>query len=109
MRILLDENMPRKLVAALRAAGQEVDSVHTLHLDGVSNGLLLRRASSHYDLVFTRDLDFAVKARKHKPVATSKVLCVALPQQPQDALVADFMRAFRKTNWSNYRNGDHWP
>lgn len=109
MKILLDENMPRKLVAALRAEGHDVDSVHTLHLDGASNGALLRRASSHYDLVFTRDTDFVLKARQSKPTTGSKVLCVTLAQQPQEAFIAEFMRAFRKTNWSDYRSGADWP
>ena len=109
MKILLDENMPHKLVVALRAEGHNADSVHTLHLDGTSNGALLRRASSHYDLVFTRDADFAVKARQSKPAIAPKVLCVTLAQQPQETFVAEFVRLFRRTNWSDYRNGDDWP
>lgn len=32
--------MPRKLVAALRAEGQEVESVQTLRLQGLENGKL---------------------------------------------------------------------
>lgn len=38
MRILLDENMPRKLLAALASEGHEVDSVKTLQLAGIDNG-----------------------------------------------------------------------
>jgi hypothetical protein len=34
VRILLDENLPRKLVAALRGEGHEVESVHTLRMQG---------------------------------------------------------------------------
>jgi hypothetical protein len=30
VKILLDENMPHKLVAALRTEGHDADSVHTL-------------------------------------------------------------------------------
>ncbi len=40
MKLLLDENLPRKLVAALRAEGHEVESVHTLQLQGLENGRL---------------------------------------------------------------------
>ena len=40
MRILLDENMPRKLLAALVAEGHEVDSVKSLQLAGIDNGAL---------------------------------------------------------------------
>lgn len=40
MKILLDENMPRKLLGALIAEGQEVDSVKSLKLQGIDNGAL---------------------------------------------------------------------
>jgi hypothetical protein len=35
VRILLDENMPRKLLAALAAEGHEVESVKSLQLVGI--------------------------------------------------------------------------
>ena len=38
VRILLDENMPRKLRDALVAEGHEVHSVRSLRLDGIDNG-----------------------------------------------------------------------
>ena len=38
--ILLDENMPRKLLAALVAEGHEVDSVKSPQLAGIDNGAL---------------------------------------------------------------------
>ena len=41
MKIFLDENLPRKLVDVLRAEGHEVESVHTLHLQGLANGYFL--------------------------------------------------------------------
>ncbi|MEI7936868.1 MAG: DUF5615 family PIN-like protein [Verrucomicrobiota bacterium] len=44
MRILLDENLPRKLVNALRAEGHEVESVHTLRMQGLDNGALYQLA-----------------------------------------------------------------
>jgi hypothetical protein len=40
VKILLDENLPRKLVEALRAEGHTVESVHTLKMDGLDNGKL---------------------------------------------------------------------
>ena len=39
MRILLDENMPRKLLAALAAEAHEVESVKSLKLAGIDNGM----------------------------------------------------------------------
>jgi predicted nuclease of predicted toxin-antitoxin system len=35
VRILLDENLPRKLAQALAAEGHDVESVHTLRLAGI--------------------------------------------------------------------------
>ena len=58
MRILLDENMPRKLLAALVAEGHEVDSVKSLQLAGIDNGTLYQMAASNYDFCFTRDGEF---------------------------------------------------
>lgn len=57
MKILLDENLPRKLVNALRAEGHEVESVHTLRMEGLDNGQLYRFALANFELCLTRDLD----------------------------------------------------
>lgn len=57
MRIL-DENMPRKLLAALVAEGHEVDSVKSLQLQGIDNGALYQLAASNYDLVLRLTLSF---------------------------------------------------
>ena len=46
MKILIDENLPRKLVATLRAEGYEVESVHTLHLQGLEWRYLEKHATS---------------------------------------------------------------
>jgi predicted nuclease of predicted toxin-antitoxin system len=54
VRILLDENMPRKLRDALIAEGHEVDSVRSLRMDGIDNGALYELAARDYDLCFTR-------------------------------------------------------
>ena len=43
MKIFLDENLPRKLVDVLRAEGHDVESVHTLLLQGLANGKLYER------------------------------------------------------------------
>ena len=63
MKILLDENLPRKLVATLRTEGYEVESVHTLRLQGLENGKLYEFAREGFDLCFTRDGGFANAVR----------------------------------------------
>ena len=67
MKILLDENLPRKLVPALRAEGHEVESVHTLRMQGLDNGKLYQFAIQNFDLCFTRDFGFANNTRQTKP------------------------------------------
>ena len=50
MKIFLDENLPRKLVDVLRAEGHDVESVHTLRLQGLANGKLYEFAKEGFDL-----------------------------------------------------------
>ena len=109
MRILLDEDLPRKLVAALRAEGHEVESVHTLRKEGMDNGGLFLFAIANFELCFTRDFGFAHNARQGSTPAQFKLLRVTLTQKPQDEFVADFISAFRACNWTQFQHGDDWP
>ena len=80
MKILLDENLPRKLVAALRAEGQEVESVHTLRMQGLDNGKPYQFAIQNFELCFTPDFGFTNNVRQGQPPAKFKLLRVTLPQ-----------------------------
>lgn len=109
MKILLDENLPHKLVAALRAEGHEVESVHTLRLQGLENGSLYEFACDNFDLCLTRDAGFAHNVRQKAQPLRLKLLRVVLLQKPQDDFVLDFMAAFRLSDWARFNNGDDWP
>jgi predicted nuclease of predicted toxin-antitoxin system len=109
VRILLDENLPHKLVAALRAEGQIVESVHTLRMEGLDNGKLYEFAIQNFDVCFTRDFGFANNVRQIKPPPGFKLLRVTLPQKPQDEFVDDFIAAFRKEGIDQHEHGDDWP
>jgi predicted nuclease of predicted toxin-antitoxin system len=109
VKILLDENLPRKLVAALRAEGHEVESVHSLRMQGLDNGKLYQFAIQSFDMCFTRDFGFINNVRQGTPPAKFKLLRVTLPQKPQDEFVADFISAFRTSNWTRFTHGDDWP
>ena len=109
MRILIDENLPRKLVAALRAEGHDVESVHTLNLEGLANGKLYEFARDTFDLCFTRDEGFANSIRQLMHTSRLKLLWVTLKQKPQDGFVLDFVSACRVSDWTQFRNGDDWP
>jgi predicted nuclease of predicted toxin-antitoxin system len=109
VKILLDENLPRKLVAALRAEGHEVESVHTLRMQGLDNGKLYQFAIQNFELCFTRDFGFTNNVRQGQPPAKFKLLRVTLPQKPQDEFVTDFISAFRACDLTGYQHGDDWP
>jgi predicted nuclease of predicted toxin-antitoxin system len=109
VKILLDENLPRRLVAALRAEGHEVESVHTLRLQGLENGKLYEFARDTFDLCFTRDRGFAESIKKPSQPKRLKLLRVTVPQKRQDDFVLDFLSAFRQFDWARLRNGDDWP
>jgi len=91
VRILLDENMPRKLLAALVAEGHDVDSVKSLLLQGIDNGTLYQMAASDYDLCFTRDAEFASRIRQSKPAVRLKLVRVIILQTRQDEFVQQFL------------------
>ena len=109
MKILLDENLPRKLVTALRGEGHEVESVHTLRMQGLDNGKLYRFAIQNFDVCFTRDFGFTNNVRQGSPPANFKLLRVTLPQKPQDEFIADFLAVFRATDLKQFQLGDDWP
>jgi predicted nuclease of predicted toxin-antitoxin system len=109
VKILLDENMPRKLLTALIAEGHEVHSVSSLHMDGIDNGSLYELATREYDLCFTRDAEFANRVRESTTATHLKLLRVVIAQTQQEEFVSQFVAAFRQTDWAEYANGDDWP
>jgi len=109
VKILLDENLPRKLVVALRAEGHDVESVHTLRMQGLDNGRLYQIAIAKFDLCFTRDFGFVNNVRQGKIPARFKLLRVTLPQKPQDEFIKDFLAALRATDLKQFQHGDDWP
>jgi len=109
VKILLDENLPRKLVAALRAEGHEVESVITLRMQGLDNGSLYQFAIQNFEVCFTRDFGFINNVRQGKPSARFKLLRVTLEQKPQDEFVKDFIAALRAADLNGYQHGDDWP
>ena len=109
MKILLDENLPRKLVAALRAEGHEAESVHTLRMQGLDNGKLYHFALENFEVCFTRDFGFINNVRQNPAPPKFKLLRVTLAQKPQDEFIADFIAAFRAIDLKQFQHGDDWP
>jgi predicted nuclease of predicted toxin-antitoxin system len=109
VKILLDENLPRKLVAALRAEGHEVESVITLRMQGLDNGKLYQLAIQNFEVCFTRDFGFINNVRQGKPPEKFKLLRVTLAQKPQDEFTKDFIAAFRAADLTRFQHSDAWP
>jgi hypothetical protein len=96
-------------VAALRAEGHDVESIHTLRLQGLENGKLYEFARDSFDLRFTRDAGFANNVRQGAPPSQLKLLRVTVPQKPQDEFVLDFISVFRASDWTQFGHADDWP
>ena len=109
MKILLDENLPRKLVAALRAEGHEVESVITLRMQGLDNGRLYKFAIQNFEVCFTRDFGFANNVRQGKQPEKFKLLRVTLEQKPQDEFIKDFIKAFHAADLNKFQHANDWP
>jgi predicted nuclease of predicted toxin-antitoxin system len=109
VKILLDENLPRKLVAALHAEGHEVESVITLRMQGLDNGRLYQFAIQKFEVCFTRDFGFINNARQGSLPEKFKLLRVTLEQKPQDEFIKDFIAAFRAADLNKFQHGDDWP
>jgi len=109
MRIFLDENMPQRLLGALRALGHEVESVNTLAWTGVANGELYGRVVDDFDLLFTKDEEFARRSGASLPQGRVRVLRVTLRQQPQETYVAEFLLYFQQSDLDQFACGDAWP
>ena len=107
MRILLDENMPHKLLAALTADVMKSTQFSRSNCR-IDNGALYEFAATNYDLCFTRDADFSRRVQS-KPSARLKLVHVIIPQTRQDEFVEQFLLAFRDTDWSGHKSGADWP
>jgi len=87
VRILLDENLPESLAAALQQLGHHVDTLNSLRLKGLDNGTLYRKIAQAYDLCFTRDAGLVHNVRQTPEASNSKLWRVLLPQQPAHPFV----------------------
>ena len=107
MKILLDENLPESLVAALQRLGHQVDSVNSLRL--IDNGTLYRQIAQSYELCFTKDAGFAHNVQRMRQPSQVKVLRVVIPQQAARRFAENFIVRFQKSDWARYSNGADWP
>lgn len=58
MRILVDENIPRMTVGALRETGHDVEDIRGTSLQGMTDEDLMRLAQREQRLLITTDKDW---------------------------------------------------
>jgi predicted nuclease of predicted toxin-antitoxin system len=84
MRLILNENIPRIVVEALRAGGHDVLSVKEM-MRGASDAAIVQRANDERRLVVTQDKDFGELAFRQGMRAVSGVILFRLTGSSPDA------------------------
>jgi len=78
LRLLLDENVPRRLHEALISKGIDATTVQTEGLTGEENGKVVRHAVNHNRIIVTFDEDFLGLVNLDERV---RVVRIAIPQR----------------------------
>jgi predicted nuclease of predicted toxin-antitoxin system len=103
MRLLADENFPKPIVEALRAAGHDVLWARA-DLGGTSDAALLDVAEAQARIVFTLDKDFwQIAVQRRSPLERSGVVLFRVhPATPER--LAPLVRAFAATDtaWAGH-------
>jgi Domain of unknown function (DUF5615) len=96
VRVLLDENLPHDLIAAL--SGHDVSTVQGMGWAGIENGELLRRAAGHTDAFITMDRRLE-QQQDITALNFGVVLVVARSNRVQDLLplVGDILAVLERT------------
>jgi predicted nuclease of predicted toxin-antitoxin system len=102
MRILLDENLPLRLTAALRALGHDVEHVYTRDLSGRPDPDVRAVAEAEDRLLITQDIRFA-DARVFAPGAHAGLLLVRLKSPGRTALFEKVRRVFETEDVEAWR------
>lgn len=102
MRLLADENFPRQVVEALRAAGEDVAWVRT-DSPGASDPEVLTRAVSEQRLLLTFDKDFGELAVRHGlPASCGIVLFRVSLRNPTAAAVRIVATLRSRSDWAGH-------
>ena len=92
MRILLDEDLPRRLASHLSA--HEVSTVQRCSWSGVKNGKLLALASAHFDVFLTMDSNLEFQQNLATlPIAVLVIQAVSNRIEHLQPVVPNMLRA----------------
>lgn len=96
MRFLLDANMPRSALVALRAFGHTADHVRDIGLGDATDDQIAASAADAAATLVSRDLDFA-DVRRFPPQDTQGILVLRLPDDTRADEIAAVMTRFLST------------
>jgi predicted nuclease of predicted toxin-antitoxin system len=97
MRIKLDENMPARLSAALRAMGNDVETVYSEGLSGAKDEAVWAASQNEDRLLITQDLDFSDN-RRFQPGLHRGIILVRLHRPGREALFRKVIELFKTEN-----------
>ena len=107
MKVKLDENLGRRCVALLRAAGHDVATVVQQQLAGADDGRIVQACAAEKRCLLTLDLDFSNPLR-FPPADASGIAVLRLPAKPSyDDLLAA-VQTFIAALSSNDIDGKLW-
>lgn len=102
MRLLVDQNVPRAVVQALRDQEHDVVWVQEAH-PGASDVDLLRRDQHQERIVITFDTDFGTLAFHEQRSAAAGILFFRLPPTSPDALAQVVSETIRsRDDWAGH-------
>ena len=96
MKIKIDENLPSRLVVALRALGHDVETVASEGLAGHVDQEIWAAAGREERFLITQDLDFS-DSRRYRPGTHHGLLVVRLREPGAVALAAKVMHCLTTT------------
>jgi hypothetical protein len=73
VKVLLDENFPLPLLAALRSAGVDADHIISLNLRGVTDRRIREMLRADHLLFLTQDLEFLSESASTSVIVVSRV------------------------------------
>lgn len=102
MNIKLDENLPERLVAALRGLGHDIDTVSAEQLSGQIDPSVWTATQAAQRFFITQDLDFS-DIRRYTPGTHSGLLLGRLARPGREALFERLTTVFRTENVEDWR------
>jgi predicted nuclease of predicted toxin-antitoxin system len=97
MRIKLDENLPKRLSAALQKLGHDVDTAIQEGLAGHPDPEVWEAAQREQRLLITQDLWFS-DARSHPPGTHSGIVLVRLVRPGRNLMLARLVELFAQAD-----------